>query len=1595
MRGREDKENLVERPKVEPFFLSPANRHVQNLVEEFNDSLESNSPTTKNRLSPRVLSENNTNNFNLDSSFGYKLESISLKFSPTTTSTNLKENGFYTEKSFNLRNRTFDFPSPTGAPKDFYNNLNNLKISPVSAKALSPATPKGFYQNLNSLKMSPVGTKALSPSASRAFYNNLNNLKLSPADAKALSPATPKRSQNNLNNLKLTPDGAASPDLNYSTDTYVKGNVSSATYVKHNDSYETYLKGNISASTYVKDGSVGDLANFLESPVCIKKPSPTTVRRLSLSGDNVKTIIEANMWCENKKKPLNPILEESVSHEPKVPLKRKSDLCIAVSPLKRAHLERPPSKPKPCLGWSKLCGAGVRTIKTTSGLVKKASTSMVSLNETKSCVVTNPFLWAATNNFDPFMTSQIYCDEKWITKQINEFKKWLNALLTPPVELETKIEQVDVAKVWKDVKNREIEVAPTKESISNKLHTSSKLDSLRRAAQTLFRSQEFSIVATKVAQSVDSGKLSIRDDRDVHLNLSLKSELLSLLLSYNSLWLRIGLETIYNETIPLHSNSDVTGLSSFIIERMFKDPYLLKKYKSVHAPKYMVEIKKFFLKKFLILVYFLDRAKNNKLIAHDPCLFFKNARVKESKEILIQLAKETLSAIGDINKYLKLCGYVVTHKQTYINEYDYGVTNLGVDLRDGVRLTRVMEIILLKKDLTNSLRVPAISRLQKVHNMKLVFDSLEEAGFQIGYDITPKDIVDGYKEKTLSFLWQIIYKFEAPLMVKNVTTIQTWFRSLPIVLKRRKLERIRQKKICAALKIQNWWRRQILSEKLYFFACMLGHHLEMLRRERAAIKIQACYRMYLCRREFTYCISIIIKIQAHCRGFLIRNNYRGRVLASIKIQSFFRMLMERRRFLTLKRATITLQQRYRLLKLGRTQKDEYEQLKRTVQIVQSIFRANKLAKAIRTEYLTQKKAVITIQRWYRATKLMLHQRKAFVEHKTKAVQISTWYKSILMMRNDRKTFTNLKQSVRVIEERYLAKKLMQKEQLEYNRQRCAAILIQRFYRGLILTRCLRQQFLQLRTATISIQRRFRANQIMRTHLHAFNVLKENIIAVQRRFRANKQMKLQKMEYNKLKLVTILIQRRFRARKTGVTLLEQFRKTKAATIVIQQRYRAMLIMKAQRREYLELRQNVITIQKRFRAKLLMRVEFKRYQLLRQSTIIIQTYYRALICMRKQRGRFVALKNAANVIQSRYRALKSMQEQRKQYLLLRSSAICIQKMYKMKLHRDRYLKLKSATITIQRRFRANKMMKVQRQKYLKLRQCIIAVQHRYRALISMRKERLNFLTVRQSVIVIQKNYKAKLAQKSFISLKQAAVSVQRRYRAKKLMQLQLKQYQLLRNAVINVQRRYRANNLMRKQRETYLKLLQTVVNVQQRYRANKLMIKQRDLYQKQRSAAVKIQQFYVGYKAMLQERSGFESKRLSIGKLQSVIKGYLVRRKYAKYFTPEAREQRRRERARIAAAIKIQAAWRSYRTRKVEKRPQVAEMRKRFKLANQNAAPENTLKSRCDKALLTLKLDHYTILQMLNALEDLGECCFCPFKNKLFPHDFIFRLYYEKM
>lgn len=810
----------------------------------------------------------------------------------------------------------------------------------------------------------------------------------------------------------------------------------------------------------------------------------------------------------------------------------------------------------------------------------------MSTSDIKIFSTTDP-LNASKPIFDPFMLSSKYYDYRWMDQQEGYFIKWLNVLLAPPKELNCNTEGIKLnpADLWQKCKN----LANTNVPVANVFTPQSRLNSVRKAGMNLYKSVSVTQVLSNVANVIDSDKLKIRSDRNVHLDLSLQEGIMHLFLSYNPLWLRIGLETIYKTKININSNSDVYGLSNFILNRFFKDPQLIKKYGSIYSSKYTTEIKRLILKRFFSLVYFLDQAKMQHLIAHDPCLFCKNSNFKESRDILINFTKETISAVGDITKDLKKCGYVVSYIQTYINEFDYTVTCLGSDLRDGIRLARVIEIILLVDDITTKLRVPPISRLQKLHNTKLVFDTLNNAGFQILYDICPKDIVEGCREKTLSFLWQIICNFETPRFVKAASVIQQWWRSLRIIITRRISRRTFKKREQAAITIQRAFRRKHFIAKLEDFIYKLQLYLSIKRQEEDKTRLAA-----------------IIKLQAYIRTYLTRKYY-------LKLKSY----------------VIIIQCKFRANILMKRQREYFLKLKKTVNSIENHFISRKMMRRELANFERIKYATITIQHHIRAFLLMQKQHRYFIELKQVTIFIQRRFRANQLMKSKQKEYQIIKRAIIVIQTHFRAHLLMKIQREEFRNLKRAAITIQNYYRAKKLMKEQRNKYINMTNASIVIQQRFRAHIMMHHQRALFRIRKQAIICIQRHFRAHLLMKSQRRHYETIKISVIVIQKRFRAYLLMKITRSTFLILKQATLSIQRHYRAQQLMKLEKIKFNALKNYVIIIQKRFRATMLMRKERASYVELKETVVWIQRYFRSRQLMKKDMCNYKKLKTIVNL------------------------------------------------------------------------------------------------------------------------------------------------------------------------------------------------------------------------------------------------------------------------------------------------------------------------------------------------------------------------------
>ncbi|XP_058467772.1 protein abnormal spindle [Malaya genurostris] len=1137
----------------------------------------------------------------------------------------------------------------------------------------------------------------------------------------------------------------------------------------------------------------------------------------------------------------------------------------------------------------------------------------------------NPDPFAATTTCDPFLTATMYLDERCFEKYERQLKKWLNALVTIPADLDTEPSKpVDVGKLFDEVKCKELTLAPTKELISSNYYKN-RLNQLRNSGISLYFSEQVAAPLRKIRSAIEKKSMVLRTDRDLHLDLVLQRNILELLLCFNPLWLRLGLEVTFGEQIELQSNRDVVGLSTFIINRLFRDRYLEAKNSRAYnlSASYSDHMKKFTFRMFLFLLFFLDTAKSQRLIKHNPCLFVRTAPYKETREILIRFSSHLIAGIGDITKHLKRFGYVLTHKQTFLDEFDYAFENLAVDLRDGIRLTRVMEIILLKDDLTQSLRVPSISRLQKIHNVNLALKALEEADYQIAGDITAKDICDGHREKTLSLLWQIVYKFRSPKFKAAANVIRAWWRNnwLKVVIGRRIVEKKQKRMEAATTKIQAFYR-----------AYRARQHFKNMRLEklRAVVVMQKYTRRFLAQKHAALQYSSILRIQRWWRLMQYTKSVRERFLlqrkSAILIQTSFRRHLLAKRLLAasdiiyqiqvearlrhekaiiIQRAmkSYTTHKKLQSIVMGMVAFNRRKALKyRAASRIQALVRMRK----VRLEYQRLRNAAITIQRRWRETLLARNDRLAFLKMRRSAITIQMAVKGYFLMKQDMASYEEIRKKITFIQRKFRAKSEMMRQQTNYIRLKQATLVIQQRYRALIEMRCIKNDFLRIKWATVVLQQRYRAQRAMQSTREQFISLKHATVTIQQHFRALIAMKQCYRNYERIKSACITIQQRWRATIAMRQQRIKFLAVQYYTIYIQRQFRANITARNQRKGYLKLKSAAICIQKRFRATLLTREIQNHYRTLRKAAIHIQRYWRNHLMKRRTRENYLAKRTAAIKIQNCFRGYVLTKQTRNSFVNLRLAVTLIQQKYRatlrMQEQKRSFQTLVKAALVFQRQYRAILIARKQKADYVRLREATICIQRHWRAFVSMRKCHEEYKTLRKSVVNIQIQYRAiksmKIVRLEYQRTRAAAVLVQQKYRAKREMERVCGQYLNLKSATIVIQQYFRGYLEMKLHRASFVQTKLATYCLQQRFRALKAMKTQRRQYLHLKSSACTIQRWFRSYLVMKHCRTEFVRLKNACIVIQTRYRAKIA-------MTIESHQY---ERLRFSA-LKIQQRWRA--------------------------------------------------------------------------------------
>ncbi|KAL5356388.1 hypothetical protein BJX96DRAFT_105492 [Aspergillus floccosus] len=170
----------------------------------------------------------------------------------------------------------------------------------------------------------------------------------------------------------------------------------------------------------------------------------------------------------------------------------------------------------------------------------------------------------------------------------------------------------------------------------------------------------------------------------------------------------------------------------------------------------------------LMIIILLDRGRMS-ADANIPRLFLPSSQFKSSATVLKGFARFLLPSCGDIIKALGHLDCHLSYEQQPLQEYSFAVDNLAVDMRDGVRLTRIVELLLYSPPadlnsqlpLSKQLKFPCLSRAVKLFNIQIALNALRSTPSRELVDrLRAEDIVDGHREKTIALLWGLISKWD-------------------------------------------------------------------------------------------------------------------------------------------------------------------------------------------------------------------------------------------------------------------------------------------------------------------------------------------------------------------------------------------------------------------------------------------------------------------------------------------------------------------------------------------------------------------------------------------------------------------------------------------------------------------------------------------------------------------------------------------------------------------------------------------------------------------------------------------------------------------
>ncbi|KAK9133446.1 hypothetical protein Scep_012974 [Stephania cephalantha] len=300
-------------------------------------------------------------------------------------------------------------------------------------------------------------------------------------------------------------------------------------------------------------------------------------------------------------------------------------------------------------------------------------------------------------------------------------------------------------------------------------------------------------VMSQVAKNIDDGRLKMKAHCPIVTDLGMKEKACKVIMSYNPIWLRIGLYVVIGgdsllPTGDVNSDQELSFLKAVVEKQIFSHEGLAKAFaynkrvEGLYRPGYFEALGNVILKRILLLVLILDRAKSQSSLpikygidgtdGGSPLLFHPQSNIKSSGQVVQEfLSSEIMHGEGNLLAHLVIVGYKIPYQQHSLFEYDFRVTNLFEDLQDGVRLCRAIHLLQQDTSILMKMVVPSDTIKKNLANCRVAMDYIKQAGVPLsdedGTIIVAEDVSSGEKELVLNLLWNLFTHLQLPLLINK------------------------------------------------------------------------------------------------------------------------------------------------------------------------------------------------------------------------------------------------------------------------------------------------------------------------------------------------------------------------------------------------------------------------------------------------------------------------------------------------------------------------------------------------------------------------------------------------------------------------------------------------------------------------------------------------------------------------------------------------------------------------------------------------------------------------------------------------------------